>query len=343
MPSQKRSPLARLLAALLLGLLLALPLAAAQETVDTSEFQTDAPWTIGVSAGYLSNSWVVFALQHLQYEASLHEEVGEVIVTDAGFNANKQIADIEDLLSQDIDLLVFWAVDNESIKPALDAAVAQGVPVVSVGEPSPLPQVTSQASIDQYDLGRMVAEQLVSDMGAEGSVVAMLPLPGTYAATAQLEALEDVLAENPDMELLSVEYGQWSRAEAKRVTESLLIREPSIDGVFSPAGQMSLGVAEAFEEAGRLQEVTFSPGDEYNGWLKWVVEHDQGGAVTFPTRAGQVAMQLAVQILSGEPVPANEEIPSEYVSPADAQDWVEADRPDDWWASELPEEWKPTP
>lgn len=339
MPSHIRSTLMRLVAILLL----VLPLAAAQDTVDTTDFRTDAPWTIGVSAGYLSNSWVVFALQHLKYEASLHPEVSQIIVSDAGFNPSKQIADIEDLLSQGIDLLVFWAVDNESIKPALDAAVAQGVPVVSVGEPSPLAQVTSQASIDQYDLGRMVAEQLVKDMGAQGSVIAMLPLPGTYAATAQLQALEDVLAENPNMKLLSVEYGQWSRAEAKRVTESLLIREARIDGVFSPAGQMSLGVAEAFDEAGRLSEVTFSPGDEYNGWLKWVVEHDQGGAVTFPTRAGQVAMQLAIKILNGESVSANEEIPSEYVSPTDAQNWVEQDRPDDWWASELPEEWKPTP
>src|SRR5690606_11035966 len=190
------------------AVLLVAPLALAQENVDTTEFQTDPPWTIGVSAGYLSNSWVVFALQHLRYEASLHPEVAEIIVTDAGFDPSKQIADIEDLLNQGIDLLVFWAVDNQSIQPALDAAVAQGVPVVSVGEPSPLEQVTSQASIDQYDLGRMVAEQLVADMGGEGQVLAMLPLPGTYAATAQLEALEDVLAENPGVELLATDYGQ---------------------------------------------------------------------------------------------------------------------------------------
>lgn len=328
--------------ALLTVLLLAALAAAQQESVDTSEFATDPPWTIGVSAGYLSNSWVVFALQHIRFEASQHDEVGEVIVTDAGFNANKQVADIEDLLNQGVDALIFWAVDNQAIQPALDAAVAQGVPVISIGEPSPLPQVTSQASINQYDLGRMVAEQLVEDLGGEGQIIAMLPLPGTYAATAQLDALEDVLAENQGVELLAVDYGQWSRAEAKRVTENLLVRFPRIDGVFSPAGQMSLGVAEAFEEAGRLQEVTFSPGDEYNGWLKWVAEQGQGGAVTFPPGVGQAGMQLAVDILSGEPVPANHEVPSEYVSPEEVDEWVQQDRPDDWWATELPEEWLPS-
>lgn len=328
---------------LLALLMMLLPLGAAQDMVDTTAFKQDAPWKIGVSAGYLSNSWVVFALQHLRYEASLHPEVGEIVVTDAGFNANKQIADIEDLLSQGIDLLVFWAVDNEAIQPALNAATAAGVPVVSIGEPSPLPQVTSQASIDQYNLGRLVAEQLAKDIGGEGGVIAMLPLPGTYAAAAQLQALEDVVAENPGMNILSVEYGQWDRAESKRITETLLVRFPKIDGVFSPAGQMSLGIAEAFDEAGRMREVTFSPADEYNGWLKWVNEHDGGGIVTFPTRVGQVGMELAVNILSGISVASNFEVPSEYVAPADIGAWVELDRPDDWWASDLPEEWKPNP
>ena len=37
--------------------------------------------------------------------------------------------------------------------------------------------------------------------------------------------------------------------KAKQITENLLQRFPQIDGVFSPAGQMSIGVAEAFDEA----------------------------------------------------------------------------------------------
>jgi len=53
-----------------------------------------------VSAGYLSNSWVVYTLQHIRYEASLHKEVKDLIVTDAGFKPAKQVADIEDLINR---------------------------------------------------------------------------------------------------------------------------------------------------------------------------------------------------------------------------------------------------
>src|SRR5205814_8140645 len=124
--------------------------------------------------------------------------------------------------------------------------------------------------------------------------------PGTPAAVDQLAALNAVMKEHLKVELLSAEPGDWNRVKAKPITENLLQRHPRIDGVFSPAGQMSIGVAEAFEEAGRLKEVVMSPGDEYNGWLKWVAKHRLGGAVTFPTRVGQEAGRLGLRILNGE-------------------------------------------
>jgi ribose transport system substrate-binding protein len=45
----------------------------------------------------------VFCLQHIRYEASLHPEITDIIVTDAAFNPTKQVADIEDLISNQPD------------------------------------------------------------------------------------------------------------------------------------------------------------------------------------------------------------------------------------------------
>jgi len=312
------------------------------EMVDTSAFAHDGPITVGVSAGYLSNSWVVFALQHIRYEASLHDEIEDVLVTDAGFNPAKQVADIEDLISKGVDLLLYWPVDDKAIEAALKKAVDAGIPTINTGGGFVASDgVIASAYIDQWNLGEMVARRLFQDMGGEGKIFAMLPIAGTTAAVDQLAALEAVMEEYPGIELLSAEYGDWNRAKAKQITENLLQRHPQIDGVFSPAGQMSIGVAEAFDEAGRLGEVTMSPGDEYNGWMKWVAQHEQGGAVTFPTRVGQDALRIGLQMLRGEPVRRGTKIPSEYISPGAAGAYAELDRPDDWWASNLPDAWKP--
>jgi ABC-type sugar transport system substrate-binding protein len=313
-----------------------------QEDVDTAKFKKPAPYRIGVSAGYLSNSWVVFCLQHIRYEASRHPEITDIIVTDAGFNPTKQVADIEDLISKNVSLLLYWPVDDKSVEPALKKAVDKGIATIDTGGGFVYsPGTVSSAFIDQWALGEMVAKHLAEDLKGKGKIIAMLPIAGTTAAVDQLAALKEVLKSYPQIELLAAEHGDWNRAKAKQITENLLQRYPRIDGVFSPAGQMSIGVAEAFEEAGRLGEVTMSPGDEYNGWLKWVAKHHQGGAVTFPTRAGQVGLQVGLQALAGQTIKRGIKIPSEYISPADIGRYVEANAADDWWASTLPNEWKP--
>jgi ABC-type sugar transport system substrate-binding protein len=314
----------------------------AAQLVDTSAYKKSGPYKIGVSAGYLGNSWVVFALQHIKYEASLHKEISEVLVTDAAFNPAKQVADIEDLISKGVDLILYWPVDDKAIEGALKKAVVKGIPTINTGGGYVhSASVTASAFIDQWNLGEMVARRLFQDLGGKGKIFAMLPIAGTTAAVDQLAALKAVMKEYPGIELLSAEYGDWNRAKAKQITENLLQKYPRIDGVFSPAGQMSIGVAEAIDEAARLSEVTMSPGDEYNGWLKWVGKHKQGGAVTFPTRVGQEALRLGLRMLRGESVRRGLRIPSEYISPGATGSYAELSRPDDWWASTLPEAWKP--
>jgi len=316
--------------------------ARAAEVVDTSRLKKQPPYKIGVSAGYLSNSWVVFALQHVRWEASKHPEISDIVVLDAGFNPTKQIADIEDLARQHIDLLIYWPVNESAIADVLKRTVDAGIPTVQTGGGfTDGVGTVSNAYISQWKLGEAVARHLMTELGGKGKIIAMLPIAGTTAAVDQLDALKTVMKEYPKVELASIEYGDWNRAKAKQITENLLQRFPKIDGVYSPAGQMSIGIAEAFDEAGRLGEVTMSPGDEYNGWLKWVTKHGKGGAVTFPTRAGQEAVKIGLKILKGEPVPRGTAVPSEYIAPAAVSKYVNENAPDDWWASELPAAYLP--
>src|SRR5687767_6916845 len=58
----------------------------AAQPLDTAKLKKEPPFTIGLSAGYLSNAWINFTAQSVRYEASLHPEIGELKVTDAAWN-----------------------------------------------------------------------------------------------------------------------------------------------------------------------------------------------------------------------------------------------------------------
>jgi ABC-type sugar transport system substrate-binding protein len=314
----------------------------ANEPLDTSKYKKDGELKIGVSAGYLSNAWINFTAQSIKYEASLHPEIVELKITDAAFNPTKQAADIEDLLTSGVDAILFWPVDEKAILPALQKAHEQGVATINIGYNFMRdPAVTSNAYVNQWSYSEQVATEFAKSLDGKGKVFAMLPIAGSSAAVVQLAVLEEVLKSYPDMELISSEYGDWDRAKAKQLTENLLQRFPEIDGAFSPAGQMSMGIYEAFDEAGRLEELTLSPGDDYNGWTKLVAKEGKWGSVTSGLEVGREAVKQAVAILTGKPTTTAVVVPTRYLDPAEAAKLNEEDRPDDWFKTDLPTEFLP--
>ena len=272
------------------------------EVVDTTKFKKPGPYTIGVAAGYLSNSWVVFCLQHIRYEASLHKDVKEVIVTDAAFNPAKQVTDIEDLIAKNVEPDHLLAGRREGDPAGAQEGGGQGHPD---GERRRRLHLFAGHRVERVSStsGRSARWSRASsskDLGGKGKIFAMLPIAGTTAAVDQLAALKTVLKDHPNIELLAAEYGDWNRAKAKQITENLLQRYPE-DRRRVLAGRPDVDRRRRGVRGGgpARRGLTMSPGDEYNGWMKWVVKNKQGGAVTFPTRAGQEATKLGLKILEG--------------------------------------------
>ena len=320
--------------------------AGAQASVDTSAFKKSGTVKLGVSAGYLTNAWVVFALQLIKYQASKDSLFDtEIRVTHAGFNANKQISDIHDLINSGVDAIIYWPVDDKAIEPALEDAVHKHIPTVNVGGNfSNAPGVTASAYVDQYILGRMVAQHLMAELKGKGGVLSLIPIAGTTAAVDQDKALKDVLSVCQDVHLLNTDNGDWNRAKSQTIAQNWAQRFPQADGLYSPSGNMSIGAAQAFDQAGMLDRIIFSPGDEYNGWLKWQMQHPQknSGAVTIPPAVGALGVDLMAKIVRGEPVPKGAREPSVYIPPDEVKKYAEMDKPDDWWATNLPAKWLPS-
>jgi ABC-type sugar transport system substrate-binding protein len=316
---------------------------AAQAPVDTTAFRRDPPWMLGVSAGYLSNSWVEFALAHVRHAVSEDRRFQPTVrLLNASGVGEQQAADIDRLVADGVHGILYWSADDAAIDGALARARAAGVATISVGSGLAASGGTvANAYIDQYELGYASAAGLVAQLDGSGRIAAMLPIEGTVAAVNQARALADVLDAHPEVELVTTAYGDWNREKARTIAEEWIDTMEGLDGVFSPAGQMSVGVAEAYAAA--AEDIALSPADEYNGWLRWIVAHPEAnaGVITFSPAAGAVGLAVLARILSGAPAMQGEQVPSRYYAPDDAAALAQLDEPDDWWANDLPAEFLP--
>ena len=209
----------------------------AKETIDTSRFKKDPPYTIGLSAGYLTNSWVVFAQQHILYEAAQHPEIAEVIITDANFNPAKQVADIEDLVSKGVDLILYWPVDEQAIQGALQKAVEQGIATISTGGAFSAGRHRGQRVHRPVEPRRAGGAQAVRGPGRARQDLRHAADRRDHRGGRPARRARSRDEGVPGHRAAVREYGDWNRAKAKQITENLLQRFPRSTASSRPRGR----------------------------------------------------------------------------------------------------------
>ena len=318
--------------------------AVAEGMVDTSQYKKDGPYTVGFSNISVGNSWRVQMVRELEYEASLHPEIEELLITDAGDDVNKQIADIEDLLAKGVDALLITPISPEAIVPAVEKALDQNIPVIVFNHALAGNIETAFIGTDEVEFGYVISQWLMDQLGCEGNLIALDGIAGTSISEDRFKGLENAIAECPEpskVTILSREPAGWDYATGKLATERALAAYPEIDGVWSQGVAMTQGAMEAFTAAGRpLVPMT---GEDNNGfmmlWKELQPEGFKGIAASEPTWVSAEALKLALAALNGEPIEKQAFIPVPTITDETLDEYVRPDLSIDYWTnSKLPPE-----
>ncbi|MEQ8968633.1 MAG: substrate-binding domain-containing protein [Azospirillaceae bacterium] len=93
--------------------------------------------------------------------AALEGTGWEYVSADAQSDPQKQLSDVETLIAQGADVLVILAQDSQAIRPAIERAQAEGIPVIAYDAPVDMADVLF-VSFDNVAVGRLMAEAMVA-------------------------------------------------------------------------------------------------------------------------------------------------------------------------------------
>jgi ribose transport system substrate-binding protein len=297
--------------------------------VDTNRYKTDKKkLKIGYIDVGLVNSWRVQALGSAKQMA---KKLGvELIATDAGGDATKQISDAEDVLARGVDALLVSPVAPDALAPVIERAYDSGIPVIIWGSDAKTDKYTSKVVADDRYFGEAGGKKLVEDLGGKGKVIMLRGIAGNSVEKARYEGAVSAFA-GTGIQIVGEEYGDWAFDKGKSTMETLLAAHPEIDGVWSSGAAMTRGAIQAFQEAGR--PLVPMSGENLNGFLKLAAEKNlKTSAPQFPTWQGPEAVKLAVRALLGMPIKN-----SYLLRPApvtDAQRAALQDVSDDYWVED---------
>lgn len=173
----------------------------------------------------------------------------ELIITDPGNDVTKQISQVEDMLSQDLDGLFMNPVDAQGIIPALDQAKAAGVPMVGFDtEVGDMSYLVSYTGSDNYNAGKVVGEDLVKKC-PDGGPIIVLDSPTMQSVVDRTNGFLDAI-EGHGFEIVAQQDAKGNLQEAMGIAEDLLQANPDVVAIFGGNDPTALGALAAANAAG---------------------------------------------------------------------------------------------
>ncbi|SDQ97850.1 ribose ABC transporter substrate-binding protein RbsB [Pseudovibrio sp. Tun.PSC04-5.I4] len=234
-------------------------------------------------------------------EARANELGYKIVVLDSQNDPAKELANVEDVLSKNIALLLINPTDSDAVSSSIRAANRKGVPVVTLDRGANRGKVVSHVASDNILGGEMAGELIVETLRGSGKVVELEGVPGTSAARDRGAGFRKAMFGASGIEVVAVQPADFDRTKGLNVMENILQAQPEINAVFAHNDEMALGAIKAIEGANRDILVVGFDGTEDG--VKAVEEGTMLATVAQQAgMIGSIGVDIADKVLKGEKV-----------------------------------------
>ena len=285
----------------------------------------DEPVLIGFSQANNGDVWRINQTNNVQDTCSALMPEGEVVVTDGQGDAAKQSADVDDLISQGVDVLLLTPLTAEELTPAAQRALDAGIPVITLDR-SVNAEVTQHIGADNKLIGRTAAQFVAETLlgGEGGNVIEIQGVLGASATTDRHDDFVAYLEENhPDVEIVASESGEYRREEALTFMDDMLQRfgPGEFDVVYTHNDEMALGALQSIKQANRLGEADIVGIDGQNEAIDAIAAGELAATFTYDN-AGKEACESAAKLVAGESIDPVWVLETNQIDQTNAEEWV---------------------
>ena len=189
------------------------------------------------------------------------EDAGyEVELTYSDNETDRQVNDIQNLISDGVNLLVVAAIDGEALNTVMDEAADAGIPVIIVDrmvDVSDDSLYTAWVGSNFKLEGQKAMAWLDAYLEAKGrgdEEINLVDIQGTIGASAQIgrtEGFDEAVEAHDNWTTLAQQSGEFTQAKGQEVMESILKQSgDDIDVVYCENDNEAFGAIDAIKAAG---------------------------------------------------------------------------------------------
>jgi ribose transport system substrate-binding protein len=247
----------------------------------------------------------------------------KLVIADGQANDNTQVSQVENFLTQEVDILFISAYEAAPLTPAVSRVYKAGIPVIELDRSTEGNDYTSFVSGDNRAIAKQAGEYAAKLLPDGGEAAILEGLPSSSPAIERLQGFEAGVASNPKIKIVAVQPVDWMQDKAVTVFSAILQAHPDIKLVYTSNDLAASGAYIAVKQAGKLGQVKIIGTDGLpgpSGGIRSVADGEWAATFVYPTGAAE-ALDLAKKILidCATSVPRLVTVPTMLIDPSNAR------------------------
>jgi ribose transport system substrate-binding protein len=260
-------------------------------------------FTIGMSQSNLGEPWRVQMDADIKSAADKQPNL-KIIFKDAQNDSLTQRSQVEEFVSQGVNLLIISPKEATPLTDPVAAAYDAGIPVIVLDRKVNGDKYTCFIGADNKKIGKAAGEWIKNTLGGKGNVVELEGLMTSTPGQERHEGFMDGIA-GSDIKIIFRADMHWLEPDARKEMDSALSRFPNIDLVFAHNDDGAHGAYLSAQAAGREKQMKFVGIDALpQEGVQYVKQGILDATFQYPT-GGAEAIDIAEKILHGEKVSKN--------------------------------------
>lgn len=263
--------------------------------------QSMPPKVIAFAQDTLSNDFRLAQVNEVR-DAVATERGLRFVYSDAQGKTSLLIRQIEQFITQKVDVLVLGTNDEKAVVPVISKAMKAGIPVIVLDRGIQGHDYSTFINSDNIRIGSIGAEFIAGQLKGKGRVLLFEGLQTADVTHLRSKGFLDVMTNYPDIKVIK-RTGNYLRKDALVEMEKLLAQGIRVDAIFSESDSMLSGARLALEKHKLNPRALVTVGCDYNSEARDAIRNGtQTGSVLFPL-GGTQAVEIAKKLLAKEPVP----------------------------------------
>jgi ribose transport system substrate-binding protein len=285
-----------------IGLMLALGVLATACGGSTNTPSGPKTYKVGISNTLTGNGFREEMICSIKAQAKASGVVSKVITANRTTDPSGQIADMRNLISAGVNVIVANPSDRSALDAVIKEASDKGIVVVTVDQGVTSPQAY-QLYNNQVKYAQLGADWLFKQMGGKGNVIEMRGINGVSADADRHQGFMATLANYPNIKVVKETFTNWSLDPAAQQIKDILGSGLKVDGIWT-SGIDSTVVDQYVTAKKPFVPVIGADNDAFIGQLINLKSQGlAGAAVTNPPTVGGAGLALGLSVLQGKTQP----------------------------------------